>query len=121
MKKVFFMLVMLFTMSVYSFAEDNNATEIRKIEKYDIKVNTRKLAHSLSLSSDQEEMVKDITEEFTNDMVFAALQNNDLITRNAINKNVRYMSYILNKEQYRKYLVLLNTTLNNRGIVIDNK
>ena len=39
MKKVFLMMVMLFTMSVYSFAEDNNAAEIERIERYDIKVN----------------------------------------------------------------------------------
>ena len=44
MKKYFLMLVMLFTMSVYSFAEDNNATKIERIERYNVKVNNKKLA-----------------------------------------------------------------------------
>ena len=44
MKKYLIMLVMLFTMSVNMFAEDNNATEIERIERYNVKVNTIKLA-----------------------------------------------------------------------------
>ena len=34
----------------------------------------------------------------------------------AIEKNLKYMHYILNTNQYRKYLLLLNTTMNNRGL-----
>ena len=125
MKKVFFMLVMLFTMSVYSFAEENNATEIERIERYDIKVNTKKLANYLQLSSDQFDAVETVTDEFSNDLMFAAVEcgntNRIAVTRNAVDKNVKYMSYILNKEQYRKYLTVLNATLYNRGIDITNE
>jgi hypothetical protein len=35
---------------------------------------------------------------------------------NAIKRDLAYMNYILNQEQYRKYLTLLNITLHNRGI-----
>ena len=35
---------------------------------------------------------------------------------NAIKKDLKYMRYILDKKQYRKYLMLLNVTLNNRGL-----
>ena len=31
-------------------------------------------------------------------------------------KDVQYMRYILEDKQYRKYLLLLNTTLTNRGL-----
>jgi hypothetical protein len=34
----------------------------------------------------------------------------------AVNKDLAYMNYILNKDQYRKYVMLLNTTLTNRGL-----
>jgi len=122
MKKVFLMLVMLFTMSVYSFAEDNNATEIERIERYDLKVNTRRLADYLQLSSDQFEAVESVTDELTKDLMFAAVecnkQSRGTVTKNALTKNVKHMSYILNDDQMHKYLVVLNTTVNNRGIDI---
>ena len=121
MKKYLIMLVMLFTMSVYSFAEDSNATEIERIERYNVKVNTKKLADYLQLTSDQFDAVETVTDEFSNDLMFAAVQSSDssrnVITKNLIEKNVKYMSYILNKNQMRKYLVVLNATMNNRGIL----
>ena len=120
MKKVFLMMVMLFTMNAYLFAEDNNAAEIERIERYDIKVNARKLASYLELTSDQMESVETIVNEFSNDMMFAAVEcdnsNRNAVTKNAIDKNIKFMSFILNREQYHKYLVVLNATLNNRKI-----
>ena len=121
MKKYFIMLVMLFTMSVTIFAEDNNATEIERIERYSVKVNANKLSKYLDLSSDQMDAVENVTDEFSNDLMFAAVQDSEssrsMITKNLIEKNVKYMSYILNKNQMRKYLTVLNATMNNRGIL----
>ena len=34
----------------------------------------------------------------------------------AIENDVKWMRYVLNNEQMRTYLMLLNTTLNNRGL-----
>ena len=34
----------------------------------------------------------------------------------AIKKDIRYMHYVLTGEQYRKYLMILNATVNNRGL-----
>ena len=120
MKKYFLMLVMLFTMSVYSFAEDNNATEIERIERYDVKVNAKKLANYLQLSSDQFDAVETVVDEFSNDLMFAAVQDGEAsrkaVTKNLIDKNVKYMSYILNEKQMHKYLIVLNATMNNRGL-----
>ena len=122
MKKVFLMVVMLFAMSVYSFAEDNNATEIERIERYDIKVNTKRLGECLQLSTDQYDAVETVVDEFSNDMMFAAVEcnnsNRGKVTKNAIDKNIKYMSYILNKDQYHKYLMILNATIRNRKIDI---
>jgi hypothetical protein len=122
MKKVFLMLVMLFTMSANLFAEDNNATEIERIERYDLKVNTRKLADYLQLSSDQFNAVESVADELSKDLMFAAVecgkQNRGTVTKNALTKNVKHMSYVLSDDQMRKYLVVLNATVNNRGIDI---
>ena len=122
MKKVFLMLVMMFTMSVSSFAEDNNATEIERIERYNVKVNTKKLADYLQLSSDQFDAVESVTDELSKDLMFAAVecnkQSRSAVTKNALTKNVKHMSYILNDGQMHKYLAVLNATVNNRGIDI---
>ena len=123
MKKYFIMLVMLFTMSANLFAEDNNTTEIERIERYDVKVNTKKLANYLQLSSDQFDAVETVTNEFSNDLMFAAVQDGETsrkaVTKNLIEKNVKYMSYILNKVQMHKYLAVLNATMNNRNITVN--
>jgi CBS-domain-containing membrane protein len=120
MKKVIFMLVMLFTMNVCSFAEDNKANEVERIERYDFKVNTRKLAEYLQLNSDQIDALVTVTEEFAKDLMFAATECNDsnrkMVTKNAIDKNVKHMSYVLNQNQLHKYLTVLNLTINNRRI-----
>ena len=119
MKKVFLMLVMMFTMSVSMFAEDNNTTEI---EKYEINVNTNKLANYLELSRDQIDAVENVTEELTKDLMFAAVECNEAnrkaVTRNAISKNVKNISYVLTDKQLKKYLTVLNATMINRGILV---
>ena len=38
------------------------------------------------------------------------------LVEQAVKKDVRYMHYVLDQKQYRKYLLLLNTTLRNRGL-----
>ena len=124
MKKFFLMMVMMFTMSVYSFAEDNNATKLTNTEKYELKVNHRRLACVLDMSKDQMEMSDEIISELERDMVFASCMNtedsSEKIVANAVKKNIRYMSYILNDKQYRKYLMLLNLTLEHRGFDVYN-
>ena len=121
MKKVFLTLVMLFTMGMYSFAENNEATEMESVEKYEFNINKRKLACFLELSSDQMESVEQITEEFERGMMFAFYENkNDSrykVTDNVIKMNIKHMSYILTKEQYHKYLMVLNATLINKGFI----
>ena len=122
MKKFFLMMVMMLTMSAYSFAEDNNATKLANTEKYELKVNHRRLAYVLDMSKDQMEMSDEIISELERDMVFASCMDTEdskeKIVANAVKKNIRYMSYILNDKQYRKYLMLLNITLTNRGFDI---
>lgn len=119
MKKYFIMLVMLFTMNAVMFAEDNNVAEVESVEKYDFNVNTRKLASFLELSEDQMDAVEQVTNELSNDMQFAFYENSNdgrkKVVVNAINKNVKHMSYILNDKQYHKYLVVFNATLRNKG------
>ena len=52
-------------------------------------------------------------------MMFAAqYSNNDrkVLVARAIDNDVKWMRYVLNDKQMRTYLMLLNTTINNRGL-----
>lgn len=122
MKKFFLIMAMMFTMSVYSFAEDSDTIKLANTEKYELKVNNRSLACALDMSKDQMEISDEIISELERDMVFASSMNTEesreKIVANAVKKNIKYMSYILNDKQYRKYLMLLNLTLVNRGFDI---
>jgi hypothetical protein len=104
-----------------TFAENENATKMADLEAYDMTVNMRKLSVALDLKEDQMEAVAEIHHTFSAEMLFAAQASKDErkeMVKKAVMKDVKYMNYILDREQYRKYLMLLNATLNNRGLNI---
>ena len=118
MKKIVLTLVALMTMGVANAENENNNT-VQAANAYDMTVNMRKLAVTLGLTLDQMEAVKDIHHQFCNEMMLAAQAEGDErknLMEQAVKKDVRYMRYILDKEQYKTYLLLLNTTLYNRGL-----
>ena len=118
MKKIVLMLVAMMTMTVANAENENNNT-VQAANAYDMTVNMRKLAVTLGLTLDQMEAVKDIHHQFCNEMMLAAQAEGDernALVEQAVKKDVRYMRYILDKEQYKTYLLLLNTTLYNRGL-----
>ena len=118
MKKIVLMVVAMLSMTV-SYAENENANNVKGVEAYDMSVNMRKLAVALDMDFDQMEAVEDIHHTFSAEMLFAAQMNKDEredMVKHAVTKDVKFMRYILNDKQYRKYLLLLNTTLNNRGL-----
>lgn len=123
MKKFILILVMMLSMSVYSFADDSNATKVNNIEKYEFKINHRRLACVLDMSSDQMEITEDIIREFERDMFFASSmeteESRNKVVSSTVQKNIKFMGYVLNKKQYHKYLILLNLTLQNRGFDLD--
>ena len=80
---------------------------------------TGKLAVTLGLNMDQMEAVQDIHHQFCNEMMLASQAEGDeraSMVESAVKKDVRYMRYVLDEKQYKKYLLLLNTTLLNRGL-----
>ena len=109
------MVVAMFMMTA-TFAENENNSAMKSVEAYDMTINMRKLAVVLDLTSDQMEAVQDIHNAFCNDMMLAAYAQADergTMVKSAVKKDMRY---ILNDAQYKKYELLLNTTLVNRGL-----
>ena len=103
----------------FTFAENLESSEATAANAYDMSVNFRKLGEALELTTDQMEAVENIHHTFCGEMMMAAQANKDdrkNIVNTAVNKDLRYMRYVLTKEQFRKYNLLLQTTLFNRGI-----
>jgi hypothetical protein len=118
MKKVMMTLVAMLCMTT-AFAEDENTNAVNNIEAYKMDVNMDKLSQVLHLAADQREAVENIHHIFNTEMVHAAQYGNndrDAMVKRAIDTDVKRMRYVLSEDQMRTYLLLLNTTINNRGL-----
>ena len=118
MKKMILTMVAMLSMTL-AYAEGENANSVNNVAAYDMSVNMDKLSQALSLTDDQKEAVADINHTFAAEMMFAAQYSNDQrreMVKKALEKNVAWMNYVLNEQQQRTYLMLLNTTINNRGL-----
>lgn len=119
MKRLFLVVVAVLSMAT-TFAENENANAANKANAYNMSVNYTKLAECLALSMDQLEAVKDIHSDFSARMMNAANANGqerEKMVKKAINKDLAYMRTVLNHDQYRKYLAVLNATMVNRGLL----
>jgi len=116
MKKIMIMAVAMFAMATTTFAADEatNATAA-----YNMNIKMGSLADALSLNIDQVEAVADIHKNFTADMMNAAAapaEERATMIDKAVIKDLKYVHSVLNNNQYRKYVMLLNATLVNRGL-----
>ncbi len=119
MKKLMILAVALLSMTT-TYAADENASATAATAAYNMNINMGSLSDVLGLTMDQSEAVADVHKNFTADMMNAAVAPNDerdAMIHKAINKDLKYMHTILSDKQYRKYLMLLNTTLKNRGVI----
>ena len=102
-----------------AFAEGENAASLENMEAYELNINMNKLSKALNLADDQKEAVEEIHHTFAAELMFAAQygknDRKDFVNR-AIDNDVKWMRYVLNEDQMRTYLRLLNTTINNRGL-----
>ena len=120
MKRLFMMTLAMLSMTM-TFAENEEATNVNNVEAYDMSVNMRKLSVALDLNADQIEAVESIHNTFNAEMQLAAqaeTADRQEKVNKAVDRDLKWMHYVLNQKQYRTYLMLLNTTLNNRGISV---
>ncbi|MBQ2210253.1 MAG: hypothetical protein II404_09860 [Prevotella sp.] len=118
MKRLFMVVVAMLSMTM-TFAENENAANVNNTEAYNMTVNMKKLGQALNLSKDQVESFAEIHKTFSAEMQFAAQasgEEREKMVNKAIGKDLAYMDYILNRDQYRRYVMLLNMTLHNRGL-----
>ena len=102
-----------------TFAENENTKSVNNVEAYDMSVNMRKLSVALGLTTDQIEAVENIHNTFNAEMQLAAQADSadrQERVKKAVDRDIKWMHYVLDEKQYRTYLTLLNATLNNRGL-----
>ncbi len=118
MKKIFLMVVAVLSMTTV-FAENENTENVAVVNTYDMSVNMRKLGGVLGLTTDQMETVSNIHRTFCGEMMIASQAHNDdrkTLVKEAVAKDLKYMAYVLTPAQMHTYELLLNTTLENRGL-----
>lgn len=118
MRRLFLTVIAVLSMTM-TFAENETLNGVENVSAYNMNVNYGRLADCLGLSNDQVEAVQDIHTSFCADMMNAASANADErkgMVKKAVEKDLKYMRYVLTGDQYRKYLMLLNVTFNNRGL-----
>ena len=117
MKKIILFAAFLFTMNASVNAEND---AVNNVEAYSINTNINSLVRYLNLSSDQIESVENVQKIFEENLRYASFVTNDESRRKMVNNSIEFstknMSYILNEEQYKKYLTVLNATINNKHI-----
>ena len=118
MKRLFLMTIAMLSMTM-TFAENESTENVNNVEAYDMSVNMRKLGQALGLTFDQMDAVESIHNTFNAEMQLAAQAGNEdrkALVEKAVTNDIKWMKYVLDEKQYHKYLLLLNTTLNNRGL-----
>ena len=124
MKKVMLMVAMALTMGMHAYALENDSIKFNYIDKYDLNVNHRRLACVLDLSESQMKSYDEVIRELERDMIGASMMDDKDISNgmvsDAVKKNFKYMRHLLKKEQYEKYFLLINLTLEHRGFDLKN-
>lgn len=121
MKKIVFTLAALLSMTM-AFAEGEDKTaSVANVDaaNYELKINVNSLSNALRLNSEEKDAVSFIADDFSRNLAKAGAANGDeraKLYKKAVNRNLSDMRVVLTDKQYHEYVLLLNTTLNNRGL-----
>ena len=119
MKKMILTMVAMLSMTA-AFAEGEKMAEVSNLETYEMNVNMDRLSKALRLTDEQRDAVEEVHHTFAAELKFAAVygdKKRDAMVKRAISNDVKWMRYILTKDQMRTYRTLLNATMKNRGLV----
>ena len=122
MKKIVLAIVAMLSMTMAK-AENENLNTTNATSAYVFDVNMKALSRALLLSSDQFDAVSSIQNTFNIEMMNAATADRSdrtELTKTAVTHCLRHLSQVLDREQMRKYISILNVTFNNRGISLND-
>ena len=117
MKKIIFTMIFSLMLCLSVNANENNTMNT---EAYSMNVNTEVLSKTLNASKDQSECINDIMNmlsiQMENIKYETVKATREKMLTNTLDMNTNYMKQVLDDNQYKKYLMILNATLKNRGL-----
>ena len=120
MKKVILTVVAVLSMTTAFAANDPINGNGNNTSVYELNVNMKQLAKTLSLTEGQKYEVEGIMDTFAKELKEAGESEElyrSMRVKEAINKDVKNMRRVLNKKQMRTFLNVLNSTVSNRGLL----
>ena len=118
MKKIALTLVAMMTLTL-GYAKTDNLKPVNNADRYDMSCDMRRLAAKLDLTDAQMEAVEAIQQSFNNDMQEIATARHferRFLVHEAVRKDAHQMQRVLNDKQFNTYMMLLGTTLRNKGL-----
>jgi hypothetical protein len=118
MKKIALTLVAMMTLTV-GYAKTEIYKTVDNTDRYDMSCDMRRLAAKLDLTAEQMEAVEAIQQSFNNEMQEVATARHferRFLVHQAVRKDAHQMQRVLNEKQFNTYMLLLGTTLRNKGL-----
>ena len=109
MKKVLVLVMVAVATSVFAI----NPVNYKVVYKLNNETTFNSLAHYLNVDDMQADQLKYVFELTENKMKSALKSDNDVAVDKVLLFNIANAKYILTDEQYKKYLVVLNLSVNN--------
>lgn len=119
MKKIALTLVALMTLTTGYAKTEKFQRVVDNTERYDMSFDVRRLAAKLDLTEEQMNAVEAIQQSFNNDMQEAATARHferRHLVHQAVRKDAHQMQRVLTGKQFDTYMLLLGTTLRNKGL-----
>lgn len=117
MKKIIMMVAVVMSITT---ANAENANPFNMDVDYSVKFNNSDLAKELNLSQLQSEAMSDINDELSFNVSCVKYarksQKSAMLTR-SLYDNLKSVRTVLNADQYRQYLRLLNVKMGNQGLL----
>ena len=117
-KKICILVIALLGM-VSAVSADNVKIPVRD---FNLSISADAVRHYLGADREQRDEFEFIFDELSRDMRFASTmeteQSQNMVTSMALQKNLQLIAPVLDRDQYRKYLRILNVTLVNKGFSI---
>lgn len=115
MKRLFLSAAMILGLSAAGFSQQNKL----EISDWNMEIHLPKLSRYLNLHSNQYDNVANAVQYFSDKMQSAKYSKENRQIRylnEAVYGNLKLMKSTLNQTQYKKYLQLMNSELNKKGL-----